>query len=1451
MQKFASLQGATRSLSLLAVAITFLLSGTFELQAQAWVAEAQQNGFTLRKVESDTAIATGQTFSYSVYFSIPAGATNVTITDVLPLSLEFLSASYTSPCGVPTVVSPVVNAMGGTYSLSWASLPSGCSGSFTITTRFPNGTTCNGTTARNRVCLRGTLGSIQVADLCTPFISIRAIAVEPWNIYKYISGAAYQGGLCPYATSDSVVNYQVCVYKNMGTTGQLNLVGGVVTDVLPTGAILQTSSCGATQAGNTITWNVGNLSALPLYNMVCCSFNVLYPRALFPNGSTITNRAVLTGTLGSANPSCGNLSDTSNQTCVEIKVINSATLSKWVYTNGQPGCTGQYIVYICNNGTTTISGFTVTDTVPTALSGVTLGTVSAGLNATLATGIVTATSTSALAPGQCRFFYINFTIPLTAIVGSTITNCAWFTAPGVPTVQACASFVVAAPAPKVCIWKEVCSKAVSYLPGQTFRYRLRVQNIGGQALTGASIIDTLNPNLQYIGNPSYYTSTAWNAPCQPASNWTGVTMTHNPVTNAVTATLPSIPAVCQNIFFSNCGQYGTGGVPFYFIEFDVQVTGTSALGNIPNRFTISGGTLPAALTVTSNIEPVLVVGTAGFTLEKGVKKAGAPTFATTALSAPGGSISYRLRMNVAGNVGLRHITFADLLPLDNSLADNLILGPCSLRGSAFNVTWASPLATSPTASPFNNNTLLFARVNNFAPPGAPGPMFVGGCGAAGTWSSGLTAGAKNAGYNFGATPIAAGFSATADFNATVSPTATEPQISCNTFAANAAVRHLIMGSIISDQIIGQLESNTACVTIKKEGCIDSGKISIVCAGKDPAGNQQYAVTFTGWNSNVSGVLLLNSPQGSFSPSSFPLPTGSFTINTTFTDLPPVDGMITLHYQLLGNNGVVICRDSIVRDLPHCPLEPPDDCCKAFIHKVGNVTLTYNNAGNVSLQAILTAGAATIKQFSATIVSVQRRRVCGNVASAWQRSFGDILSGSIAPTLAPGPLLLQIFSREAQWGPDSCISFMNGVSLNLKMLFPAPPASFNCRDTLLFAIRYSYMDCKCVTCTRVIYHTVVRKFILVPWETSGLAITKGITARTGGERTQGVDTVTSTTLVMENSNKGKLWFVNQASPDNTIVVSGAEVISSTIPLVSIASNGSDGAMSGGMGFMSFDGSPGTATPIDLTFDNPSNVNQWVIDVRYLFVDGSGSGAEFSEVVHYRARVPGAAPDEVAEDKSTKPTKVRTFVITFTNANGYNEGVSAIRISAPGNERILAVGPAGSDSSSALVTLELLGGAMLGGAVISARTDGPIGVEPGTIVKPIYLTLSGVEGTSVNLEFESYDNEGQKISGGAFKLTDPISKVDGGYDRPMLKINSVIPNPAGSVVTVAVSVDQATTDAEITITDIQGSTLMTLLHRPLDEGNHVIQTDVTTLPQGSYTITLRTPYGVSSMPLRIVR
>jgi uncharacterized repeat protein (TIGR01451 family) len=1443
---------ATSSILRATYIVAALFFAVTSSSAQQWLAQAQSNGFTLKKVASDTVIATGQTFSYTVYFSCPAGAANVVVSDQLPATLEFLSASFTSPCGAPTVSAPAVNSMGGTYSLSWPSMPSGCSGSFTITVRFPNGVTCPGTAARNRVCLQAQTATGAAVDFCTPFTSTTATATEPWNIGKWVTGAAYQGGTCPYATGDSVITYQICVYKNVGTTGQMNLVNGVVTDVLPTGAVLQSSSCGATQTGNTITWNVGSMSALPMYNSACCTFTVLYPRATFPTGSQITNQAVLTGGTGSGQPSCGPVNDTSAKTCVEIKDIVKGQISKYAYTNGQPGCPGKYLIYICNSGTSTLTSLTVTDTVPTALTGLGIGTVSAGLNVSNVGNIFTATLTSPLAAGQCRWFEITFTIPATATVGSTITNCAWMSIPGNAPISGCNTFTVQAPAPQACTWKEVCAKQPSYTIGSTFRYRLRVQNIGGQPITaGALITDVLHSNLTYVGNVSTYTGTAWNAPCQSTSNWSGVTVNYNAGTNTVTATLPAIPASCQNIFYSACGMYGTGTVPYYFIEFDVKVVDTAALGNVPNSYTLSGGGLSSP--VTSNIDYVTVVGTAGFTLQKGVRKSGSGSFATSATAAASGSVDFRLRMNVSpGSVALRHITFADLLPRDNGIPDDLILGPCTPRGSQFDLNWTSALTSSPTATPWNN-TLAFSRVNNFAPTGAPGAMFVGGCGTQGTWTSGIPANAKNLGYYFGASPVAAGFNASVDFAAAIPASVQDQMVTCNSFAANAAVRHLIASSIISDQKIGELESALACVTIKTEHCIDSVKIDVKCAGKDAAGNQQYTVTITAWNPNSAGVLMFSSTDGTFSPSSFAIPTGAFTATTTFTDTPPVTGMFTLHFTLV-INGQVICRDSILRDLPPCP-DPKDECCREFNHKLDNVKFTYTNAGAVTMNSVISAGPGTMQKFVATIVSVQRRQVCNNVAQPWQRAFGDITGGSITSPLAPGPLLLSIFSREAQWGTGPCEPFQ-GVGLTLNMIFPPVPSSFKCRDTLVIAIRYTFTDCKCQVCDFIRYDTIVRRPIFIPWDPVDLGVnwTKRRVQK-DGDVTQ-ADTAAATSIVMDDATTGTLWIVNPDDSENMTTVHGCE-ITSPLPITSVKVDGTDGVINGDVAFAGVDCPPASTVGVDLTFENTVPLMEFPVTVRYLY-SVAGGDQTFSEPVTYVARVPGGDPDEMGPDATTKPDNVRTYAVTFTAANSYKTFVGSVRLRSEGPARFLAVGPAGTDDSDILVSPISADGSNF---TISAQEPGASpGVSDGIKIRPIFITLSNVENNTADISFTSYDLQGAVISSGSFRVSSPLSSVsrdgsggNGGVstgERPVATLN-VAPNPASASITVTATMLEGVADASITVRDLQGRTVLTMLDHPLSYGTHVVMADVHMLPAGTYTVVLTTPQGAVSAPWVVVR
>jgi hypothetical protein len=169
-------------------------------------------------------------------------------------------------------------------SYSLASVSSGCSGTFQINVHFPAGTTCPGTTARNQVCLEAKNQS----KICTDFISTTATANNPFAVSKGVTGLSWnpQNNGCQYIMAlGGNVTYNLIVYKASpyqgNDDGQINLNSAVVTDVLPAGATLVSSTCGITQSGNTLTWNVGNLNAANPWVYQVCQVTVNYPAASF------------------------------------------------------------------------------------------------------------------------------------------------------------------------------------------------------------------------------------------------------------------------------------------------------------------------------------------------------------------------------------------------------------------------------------------------------------------------------------------------------------------------------------------------------------------------------------------------------------------------------------------------------------------------------------------------------------------------------------------------------------------------------------------------------------------------------------------------------------------------------------------------------------------------------------------------------------------------------------------------------------------------------------------------------------------------------------------------------------------------------------------------------------------------------------------------------------------
>jgi len=802
---------------------TFFLCLIFSLlylpkgQSQYFV-ESAQDGFIIKKLVSNTTIQSGVTFSYTIFYSLPAGANNITITDNVPAGLVIDGVVAGPVCGTPTV-----NVVGNTVTYQLTGVVAACSGSFQINVRFPAGVTCDGERALNRVCIQAD----GLENLCTERLEVEATAKNPFVVNKNVVA-----GINPDWPTDPCRNiaavgdtlcYNIWVTKGGGcsgdTIGQMNLNNAIVTDVLPAGAMLVSSTCGATQSGSTITWTVGNMNAALPYTSAYCQFKVYYPAGTFPAGTQVNNTALLNG------DACNMPVDTFSQTtCVLIsEPLDSATFAKQLYMNNfVPGCTGRYRLTICNRGNTNQT-FSVSDILPTNITvnqiQVSTSGVNGAHNSSANSGAVSITTgatgsnnynvpggttitdyefmQTGLLPGNCTYIWINFTLDSGVAPGTMIENCATFNSTSVGTITDCVKFTVENSEPDLCLRKIVCDDDNTYQVGDTVRYRIRVQNIGSATLTGANLNDLLDPNLSYLGNELYYEGSSWTTPCSPdgttipsgATAWTGVTTAHSG--NDLTWTLPDIASDCQAFYWANCGIYGVGALPFYFIEFDAVVNNDAAAGVVPNSFTAQGGNLPG--TENSNTANIVINAIYGMELFKQVSIDNGATWSDTTVMTPAGSTAmYRLGFKNTSNLSVSEIKLIDLLPRDDAPDDWLVLNRAVPRGSDFDLTYGGGLAVSSTQGPVPAPTVGFSAGNNICLPVVG--YSPGGCNPSAAWPWPASPTTRNVGFDFTTFALNQSETLYADFLVTTPSGAAVDEKACNDFAATSVGNFILDGT---------------------------------------------------------------------------------------------------------------------------------------------------------------------------------------------------------------------------------------------------------------------------------------------------------------------------------------------------------------------------------------------------------------------------------------------------------------------------------------------------------------------------------------------------------------------------------------------------------------------------------------------------------------------------------
>ena len=288
----------------------------------------------------------------------------------------------------------------------------------------------------------------------------------------------------------SVVGGQTVTYDiQFGNHGTQDATGVVIADVLPAGVtfVSCSDSCVSTGAP-TIVWNIGDLDVGEVHTYqltVDIDAPVAAPTRHFVNNVSIADD----GTNGPDLDPTDNDGTDDDTTGIDLAVTKTDGVTTVV-----PGTAVSYTITVTNNGPTTIQSFTLEDTLPTALQGVSF-TPSVG---TYAATTHIWTGFGNFAEGESLTLTVTGTANPAAT--GTLTNSVVVTPPAnAPDTNPANNTAVdvddLAPASVMMIDKQLTTNLVR---GEQATYSISVHNNGPSFATSVSVTDALPDSLTYV-----------------------------------------------------------------------------------------------------------------------------------------------------------------------------------------------------------------------------------------------------------------------------------------------------------------------------------------------------------------------------------------------------------------------------------------------------------------------------------------------------------------------------------------------------------------------------------------------------------------------------------------------------------------------------------------------------------------------------------------------------------------------------------------------------------------------------------------------------------------------------------------------------------------------------------------------------------------------------------------
>ncbi|MEY4927809.1 MAG: hypothetical protein RI894_2245, partial [Bacteroidota bacterium] len=263
--------------------VGFLLGVSFATNGQV--------AFNLTKTADLSACTPGMSVVYTIQYScssLTTACTGATITDALPAQFEFVSS-----LGTTHTNSGVYNA--GTHTIVFTflpTLPAGSTGQLKVVVKAKTGLPAGSIITTN--CPVGALTNIggTVSSSCA---NVTINVPAPVNLFT-ITKVKASPTTTPYIGRDVTYDISVCNPANAAQNGGVNLVGAVVTDVLPANAVFVSATSGGTYSSGVVTWSLGTLTASNTASCTKVSVTVRYPAPPFAAGNSVTNTASVSGT---------------------------------------------------------------------------------------------------------------------------------------------------------------------------------------------------------------------------------------------------------------------------------------------------------------------------------------------------------------------------------------------------------------------------------------------------------------------------------------------------------------------------------------------------------------------------------------------------------------------------------------------------------------------------------------------------------------------------------------------------------------------------------------------------------------------------------------------------------------------------------------------------------------------------------------------------------------------------------------------------------------------------------------------------------------------------------------------------------------------------------------------------------------------------------------------------